>query len=529
MKFHVQRTGAPVQLGDEHFYLGLLGVMTGVTVGLVATVALLLHRNFLTIACDTAVLQSAIVNTLHGHWFANNGAGGPNVLGSHTTFFLLAVIPFYVIAPFPETLFVLQVAGVYTTVLPLFLLARQMGQKPLTAFVVAVSALASPLLLHDAFAPFHLETWIPAAALWSYYFYLRHHLAGFLASIGVAVCCGEQAALIFIALGAALLLAEDGLAWRKPFGRIALLSGLLWLALAIGVTSPLASRNYPFNIFAYNYAEWGINSAAGLPAAIAHQPARALSLLLSPTRWAHIASLVGIPLLAAFFSRRSLILLAPVPAYLLMSDQEFFLYFHAYYYSFAYFAGCIGLLLFLQRREPPDRAGIMMLASTLFFTVVALCFAAGYYFHLSAGADEGFSLTLREAFAKIPPGATVYTPHRYSVYLSNREYFVIGDLKGENLDFNAMMNEQYPRTHVHPGQVDYIVSDYMTDQCGWRGGYPSTEQFNARSDAIERLIATKGWSKVFDQSNVVILQRTAGEPSPSLPAASPNLPGPAKK
>ena len=164
MKFGVQRTGAPVRLSDEHFYLSILAAMTGIVVGLVAALALLLHRNFLTIACDTAVLQSAIVNTLHGHWFANNGAGGPSILGSHTTFLLLAVIPFYVLAPFPETLFLVQIAGVYSTAIPLFLLARQMGQKPLVAFVVAGSGLASPLLLNMAFAPFHLESWIAAAA-----------------------------------------------------------------------------------------------------------------------------------------------------------------------------------------------------------------------------------------------------------------------------------------------------------------------------------------------------------------------------
>ena len=273
------------------------------------------------------------------------------------------------------------------------------------------------------------------------------------------------------------------------FGRIALISGFLWLALAVGIVTPLAARNYPFNIFAYNYAEWGIDSAAGLPGAIAHQPARALGLLFAPLRWAHLAVLVGVPLLAAFFSWRSFILLAPIPAYLLMSDQEFFLYFHAYYYSFAFFAGYVGLLLFLRRWEPPERSGMMMLAGTLFFAVITLCSASGYYFQLSSGTDEDFSRTLREAFARIPTDATVYTPHRYSAWLSNRENFVIGDLKEENLDFDAMMNDQYAKTHVHPWQVDYIVSDFMTDQCGWRSGFMSAEQFKARSDAINRLVA----------------------------------------
>ncbi|MEJ0000684.1 MAG: DUF2079 domain-containing protein [Verrucomicrobiota bacterium] len=201
MKALVQREGAPARLSDDHFHLALLIGMAAVMAALVLSFALMLHRNFLTIACDTAVLQSAIVNTLHGHWFANNGAGGPNVLGSHTTFLLLAVIPFYVVAPYPETLFALQVIGTYSTVIPLYLVARELTQRPLIAFIVATLALVSPMLLHMALAPFHLETWIAAAALWAYFFYRRNNLPGFLVALLVAVTCGEQAALIAIALG----------------------------------------------------------------------------------------------------------------------------------------------------------------------------------------------------------------------------------------------------------------------------------------------------------------------------------------
>ena len=505
MKLVAPRAGASVPISDDQFGLSLLGALAAIVWGVVASLALLLHRNFLTIACDTAVLQSGIVNTLHGHWFANNGAGGPNILGSHTTLLLLLVTPFYVVAPYPETLFLLQITGVYSVVFPLYLVARDLGQKPPMALLVAGSALATAFLVHMAIAPFHLETWITAAALWSYHFYLRNNVAGFLISMAVAVCCGEQAALIYIALGASLLLVEDGCAWRARFGRMAMISGLLWIFLAVAVIGPVAAASHPFNIFAYNYAQWGVNSAAGLPVAVAHDPLRAIALLFNPFRWLHIMMVVGLLVLAAFFSWRSLILLAPMPAYLLMSDQEFYLYFHAYYYSFVFFAGYIGLLMFLRRHEPGDRASTAFLAVFLVVGVITLCSETGFYFQLSGGVDEPFSTELREEFAKIPPEATVYGPHRYSVYLSNRDNLVIGDLQAG--DFDAMLNAEFDKTNVRPEQVDYIVSDFWADQCGWRQGYINKEQHKARSEAIERLVAGGKWTRYWEKNEVVILQR----------------------
>jgi hypothetical protein len=234
-----------------------------------------------------------------------------------------------------------------------------------------------------------------------------------------------------------------------------------------------------------------------------------LGALCSPLRWAHIASVVGMPLLFAFFSWRSLWLLAPLPVYLLMSGQEFYLYFHAYYYTFAFVAGYVGLFIFLSRREPADRTALLVLCATSFFNIFAFCSALGFYFQLSAGADEPFSRELREQFAKIPPSATVYGPHRYSVYLSNRDNMVIGDLSEANLDFNAILNARYPETNVRPGQVDYIVSDFLTDQCGWREGFMNDTQHKARSDAIDRLVASGKWARWWQANDVVILQRVA--------------------
>jgi len=505
MKFLIQREGVAARMSAKRFYLVVLAVMAALVAAIVSNFALDLHRNFLTIACDSALMQSGIVNTLHGNWFSYNGPGGPNLLAAHTVFLLLLLIPIYTIAPSIDTLFVVQIFGVYSTVIPLYLVAGDIIRRPLVAFCIAASALASPFLLHMAVAPCHLETWI--AVLWSYFFYLRNNMVGFCVSLGFAVCCGEQAALIYLALAAALLLIDDGIAWRKRYGMIALGAGFAWILLDITVVIPLMRRSQIINIFAYNYSQWNIKSAFDLPMAVVMHPLQAITLLTNPLRWMHVAGVIGLPLCMALFSWRSLVLLAPLPFYFLMSDQEFYLYFHAYYYSFAFFAGYLGLLLFVGRRDVADRFAMVILAGTISFNIFLLCCATGFYMQFDAGRDNNFSNTLHEVFEKIPPEATVYTPHRYSAYLSNRQYMVIGDLRDEHLDFQAMMNARFEETNVHPEQVDYIVSDFMTDQCGWRNGFLNADLTQRRSDNIDSLVQSGQWQIFWQQNDVVILQR----------------------
>jgi hypothetical protein len=200
-------------------------------------------------------------------------------------------------------------------------------------------------------------------------------------------------------------------------------------------------------------------------------------------------------------------MLLPLPAYLLMSDQEFFLYFHAYYFSFLFFAGYIGLFHLLRRFEPAGQSAMVGFSFFWLVAVLTLCYWGGYYFQLSTAIDEPFSTMVRQEFAKIPADATVYGPHRYSVFLSNRVNFVMGDMPPEGTDFDTMVENEYNRFNVHPDQIDYIVSDYWTDQCGYRRGFASEQDTQKREDAINRLVASGKWEIAWQVNDAVILQR----------------------
>lgn len=499
----------PPGLGDRKRYLLYLVLLIAVIGTLDSAFVVDLNRNFLISAADTSVFHNTIINLLHGNGFRVTAYGGPNLLGQHTMFVLLLYAAVYALVPSVDTLFVLQVWIVYGAAVPLYLIACEMLKKPRIAFFVALLAAATPILFQMAAAPFHPESGILAAVLWSYYFYQRNHVAGFWIAFAFALCCAEQAALIYIALGLALFLDDDGLAWRKRYALFALVGGTAWLVFALGILIPAMYRPGQLNVAQYHYPQWGVDSTAGLAVAVAQSPLKALGFLFDPARWSYVLSLVGLPLALAFLSRRSFILLAPFPFYFLLSDHEFYLSFHAYYFQFALFAGYLGLVYFLARPSEVAWRGKAILLAAALGNILALVPVTREFYGLAQGRDEAFNAMLHRVFRTIPSEAAVYAPTRYSAYLSNRTNIVLGDLRDENFDFNGFLNEEYSFTGVRPEQIDFIACDILHDQCGWRTGRFDKEISERRAANLRRFLASGQWQVFWNDKNVVILHRTA--------------------
>jgi len=126
---------------------------------------------------------------------------------------------------------------------------------------------------------------------------------------------------------------------------------------------------------------------------------------------------------------------------------------------------------------------------------------------LDAGREEALSTALHKAFDKIPKDAGVYCPHRFSAYLSNRQNMVMGDLRDEDLDFKAMINNRFSITNVSSKQIKYIVCDLLSDQCGWVQDDFNQNVTNIRIANVNRLTQSGQWQLRYNQDNVIILQR----------------------
>jgi uncharacterized membrane protein len=507
MKSQEKAGRRPPDSGEMRSYLFYL-VLIAAAVAVIDSIFVVdLNRNFLVSAADTSVFHNTIVNLLHGNGFRVTAYGGPNLLGQHTMFVLLLVAPIYALVPSVDTLFVLQVWIVYSAVIPLYLIACGILKNPRIAFFVALLGLATPILFQMAAAPFHPESGILAAVLWSFYFYQRNRAIGFWISFAFAVCCAEQAALIYVALGLALFCTDDGLAWRRRFAIFALAGGIAWLIFALGILIPAMYRPGQLNVARYHYLQWGVASMAGLLIAVAESPLKALGYLLDPSHWVYLLGLIGLPLALGFLSLRSFILLAPFPFYFLLSDHEFYLGFHAYYFQFAFFAGYLGLIYFLARPSEVAWRGKATLVAVALGNFLILIPVAREFYGLSQGRDEPFNAALRQVFSTIPASAAVYAPTRYSAYLSNRTDIVLGDLRDENFNFNGFLNEESTFTGVRPGQIGYIVCDILNDQSGWRTGRFDADISKIRAANLKRFLDSGQWQIFWNKKNVVILKR----------------------
>jgi hypothetical protein len=485
----------------------LLAMVAALVAGATTVLAVELNRNFLVSASDTSVFHNTLANLVRGHGFRVTAYSGPNLLGQHGMFVLVLVAPLYRLASSVEMLFALQVWVVFSAVIPLYLIAREILEERWTAFVVGLLGLSSPLLFQMALAPFHPESGILAGVFWSFYFYRRNDALGFWISFALAVSCAEQAALIYLAMGLALLVADDGLAWRRRYAKFALIGGAAWLIFTMGLLIPAMYRPGQLNVMRYHYWQWGAGSSRELAVAVARDPMRALDCLLSPLRWLYVLELIGLPLVLAFVSPRALLLLAPFPFYFLLSDHEFFLNFHAYYFQFAFFAGYVGLCHFLARRDVPARRRTVILGAMLVANLLALYPVARDFAGLTRDRDEALNRDLRAAFEAIPADAGVYTATRFSAYLSNRPDIVMGDLAEPHFDLKARLDEEFAFTDVRPEQVDYIVCDILNDQCGPRmSGFHSGEA-KIRAANIVRYIRSGQWQVFLNESYVVILRR----------------------
>lgn len=508
MNFRATLTQRLNRLKPRDLYLILLTLLWILASLAAGRLVLQTYQNFRGVACDTAASQNAIVNILHGHWFRCTAYSGPHILGIHSHFIFLLLAPIYALIPSTDFFYILQNVGALSMVFPIYLIAEEILQKPKTAYLIAAASLLNPMLANNAIIPLHPEPWIMPAFFWSYYFYLRNRPAGFWLGFLFAVCCGELAAITYVALGIAWLFGQKRFDWTRRYGWFALAGGLAWTLFTMGWLMPFFRTAEQFNNFGSKYSEIGVATPLQLLHVLLTNPQLILSKLLDGVRWLRALTIVGPALFLSVASWESTLLLLPLPLFWLMNNGELFIQIHTYYYQFIFFASILGLIAFMRRWEYSTRVGKTVLISVLSLNCLFLAYQYTIMTALYHGdGEEALNTELRREFARLPVNAGVYAPHRHSGYLSNRVNMVIGDLAETPFDFDAMLNARLAETTVRPDQIEYIVVDQITDQCGSRKRLLDTAASQKRHENIQKLLDTGRWQIVYNQEYVVILQR----------------------
>ena len=354
------------------------------------------------------------------------------------------LLPFYMIVPRPETLLVLQVLGVLSGVIPLYLLARHFKLTEGSTVAVCLLYLSCAALTGGIFYDFHENKFLTALILWLMWAIERKKLP-FVALFAVlTLSVKEDAAIYVIFIGLWMLCAR-----REKKTGLALTVGAT--AYFLTVTKWLGEHGdgAMFNRFSNI-----IGSEGGIKELIRTaltNPALLLNECMTEDKLVFAACILlplgFLPLMTKKLS--SLILLCPFVIVNLLSD---YVYQHNLNFQYAY--GTVALLFYLTVANLPHipdfvsgfrtrRALICfaLCAAALVGTVQIKNHSAVFHYYNTRKED---SAIIREVLAEIPDDASVRTASMFAAHLSKRNelYYLTNEADAEYvlLDLRPYIN-----------------------------------------------------------------------------------------
>lgn len=253
------------------------------------------------------------------------------------------LLPFYMIAPRPETLLVLQVLAVLSSVIPLYLLARHHALSARQTAAVCLLCLGCAALTGGIFYDFHENKFLTALILWLMWAIERKKFPLVAVFTVLTLAVKEDAALYVIFIGLWLLLSRP----EKKTGAALTVGGTGYF-LAVTAWLNQYGDGAMFNRFSNLIgSEGGIGELVRTmlinPALLLHECMTEDKLIF--------AACVLLPLgLLPFFTKKlsSLILLCPFVIVNLLSD-----YTYQHSLNFQYTYGMMALLFYLTVANLP--------------------------------------------------------------------------------------------------------------------------------------------------------------------------------
>ena len=146
----------------------------------------------------------------------------------HFSPFFYVLLPFYMIKPGPETLLVIQAAGIFAGVFPVYLICRHMKISPaMTMLWEAVYALY-PTLTASGMTDFHENKFLPALILFLLYFILKEKTVSSIVFTILVLSVKEDCAIYICAI--ALWMFFTGR--NKRTAVIMFITAVVWFAAA---------------------------------------------------------------------------------------------------------------------------------------------------------------------------------------------------------------------------------------------------------------------------------------------------------
>ena len=336
------------------------------------------------------------------------------------------LLPFYILAPPPATLQVLQAAVLASAVIPLYLIGKHHGLPSLMR-----TALCALLLLYPAYAggtsyDIHENAFLTPLILWLFYGLDRRSIPLTAVFAALTVMVKEDAAVYVAVIALWQLLKgilSKGRKWELTAGIALLVSALVYF---FAVTAYLSNSGdgvmtYRYNNFIYD----GSSSLLTVVKAVLLSPMKAVFECVDKEKLEFIGltllPLTGLPLLTRRYER--LVLLIPYILVNLMSDYR---YQHDIFFQYTY--GSTACLFYLVAVNLADmkKQGIRVAALGLALCISATCFGAkimpkAMQYPKQCKTYQSYYDKLRDVLDTVPEGASVAATTFYTTYLSQRD------------------------------------------------------------------------------------------------------------
>lgn len=164
---------------------------------------------------DLAFYQQAIWNTSQGRFLqvsATDFSG--SLLGTDVILIYALMTPFYMVAPSPLTLLVVETVVVGAGAVPVYLLAKERLGTAWAGLGLALVYLLLPVVENGNLYELRERPIAGAFLLWAFWFWYRRKLGWFVVFAVLALCCRPENGLVLVMLGVYGWLA-DRLARRK--------------------------------------------------------------------------------------------------------------------------------------------------------------------------------------------------------------------------------------------------------------------------------------------------------------------------
>lgn len=403
---------------------------------LFSALAIIRDRAVWSASVDLGIFKEALWNTLHGRVMFSPTVGY-SFLGEHFSPVLFLLVPFYALSPTSECLLIIQTVAVSVAAWPVYLVARDLGLRRVTATLLAGAMLASPPLHTALLYDFHMDLLAAPALAWLVLALSRRRFGQ--AFVAVALLVSVKEDMFIPAVGALLACALPGTArdrrWSAALGALAV--GWCLLAMAVllkrfgpppGVPVYMSDGAEPQG---YKFLR-NFRHLAGPGGPLAHllgQPVRYVLWAFSDARLTTFVTLLTPVGFASLLAGWRITLLMPLGIILLSDNPEIVAlryHYSAIQHPGVYLAAAFGLAALVARARDPRRAEG---AAAAYVLVASLMLVATHPSSMAARthatdtrAITPHTRTVDRIAALVPAGAPVSSSTWIGPRFSNRPW-----------------------------------------------------------------------------------------------------------